>query len=236
VIVIVLQEVGTHANVTDHFTAIHSHLTSEFNKDYLPAYGANLGGVALFLFFRKSSVFQLSLKNAVLIPHTADSVTEGKASICPRISAILDGHERFVTVIGSHLECREEEYERRNTAWKHILKTISESDSMIFVGDLNYRIELPRERVLELINQEDVATLLQHDQLEKAKRANPEFQDFQEIHFLPTYKFDLNSDLYDTSPKQRTPSYTDRILISSHKTPIILEYQALAHRPGRARF
>lgn len=38
------------------------------------------------------------------------------------------------------------------------------------------------------------------------------FKGFQEapIHFLPTYKFDIGCDIYDTTSKQRTPSYTVR--------------------------
>lgn len=36
------------------------------------------------------------------------------------------------------------------------------------------------------------------------------FKGFREpdIHFLPSYKFDIGRDSYDTSSKQRTPSYT----------------------------
>lgn len=36
------------------------------------------------------------------------------------------------------------------------------------------------------------------------------FNGFEEpkIAFLPTFKFDLNSSYYDTSEKQRVPSYT----------------------------
>lgn len=41
------------------------------------------------------------------------------------------------------------------------------------------------------------------------------FKGFQEpdIHFLPSYKFDIGKDSYDTSSKQRTPSYTVRVLL-----------------------
>ena len=32
------------------------------------------------------------------------------------------------------------------------------------------------------------------------------------IHFAPTYKYDLFSDDYDTSEKMRSPAWTDRVL------------------------
>jgi hypothetical protein len=43
---------------------------------------------------------------------------------------------------------------------------------------------------------------------------------FQEgsISFNPTYKYDDNSEVYDTSKKQRVPSWTDRILFQASKS------------------
>ena len=40
------------------------------------------------------------------------------------------------------------------------------------------------------------------------------FSGFQEgpVDFAPTYKYDLFSDDYDTSEKQRIPAWTDRVL------------------------
>ena len=36
----------------------------------------------------------------------------------------------------------------------------------------------------------------------------------QPITFAPTFKFDPDTDDYDTSPKQRTPAWCDRVLFN----------------------
>jgi hypothetical protein len=52
------------------------------------------------------------------------------------------------------------------------------------------------------------------DQLENNKVSNVILEKYCEgpLTFLPTYKFDHNCDVYDTSKKQRIPAWTDRIL------------------------
>jgi hypothetical protein len=72
------------------------------------------------------------------------------------------------------------------------------------------------------------------------------FNDYLEhsINFPPTYKFDLNSDEYDTSAKARTPSWTDRILYkcTSELAWECLHYSSVSsirssdHRPVHAIF
>jgi hypothetical protein len=87
-------------------------------------------------------------------------------------------------------------------------------DRLVFMGDLNYRLRGNRSlitRLLEL-NMHDV--LLNNDQLIWSKNALLIFKNFIEppLNFRPTYKFDIDSDNYDTGPKQRLPAWTDRIL------------------------
>lgn len=95
------------------------------------------------------------------------------------------------------------------------------------MGDLNYRITLPATQTKSLINQSNFNVLLQHDQLrfqlDSKKNCNKNTYSnfffllgigFKEapITFPPTYKFDIGTSIYDTSEKNRVPSYCDRIL------------------------
>lgn len=120
----------------------------------------------------------------------------------------------------------------------------SRFECVFWLGDLNVRLE--RERIhlesviaslrpdaglkmketldletevmksADLISYED---LLQHDELRRIKDQELAFQAFQEgrIKFLPTYKYDIGTDDFDTSKKNRIPSYTDRILFRSRQ-------------------
>uniref|UniRef100_A0A671RG29 Phosphatidylinositol polyphosphate 5-phosphatase type IV n=1 Tax=Sinocyclocheilus anshuiensis TaxID=1608454 RepID=A0A671RG29_9TELE len=90
-------------------------------------------------------------------------------------------------------------------------------DEVFWFGDFNFRLNKARGEVEAILNQgvgADMSPLLQHDQLLKELKEGSIFQGFQEaaIQFPPTYKFDIGCDVYDTTTKQRTPSYTDRIL------------------------
>ncbi|CAH1765705.1 1343_t:CDS:2, partial [Entrophospora sp. SA101] len=114
---------------------------------------------------------------------------------------------------------------RTNIAWKENEgvfthggdgSTILDHEICFFSGDLNYRIDLPREKVFEAIENEDYVRLFKHDQLNKQMNNNPGFRlrSFQEAkpNFAPTYKYDSGEDEYDTSEKKRTPAWCDRIL------------------------
>ncbi|KAF0991928.1 hypothetical protein HZS_6715, partial [Henneguya salminicola] len=92
--------------------------------------------------------------------------------------------------------------------------TIFSHDIVFWLGDLNYRINLPYEETRYFSTKNTLRVLLDQDQLLFCQSKKKAFTDFKEgvIKFPPTYKYDYNSDRYDSSDKSRSPAYTDRIL------------------------
>lgn len=74
-------------------------------------------------------------------------------------------------------------------------------DSVIWFGDFNYRIGLGLETAKELIKRRDLERLFENDQLNLQMVAGLAFQFYSEarITFMPTYKFDIGTDEYDSS-------------------------------------
>ena len=120
-------------------------------------------------------------------------------------------------------------------------------DRAFFCGDLNYRIDLPREVVeYTILNGDpkmDWVELMKHDQLFRTMTEGSAFPGFAEgmITFAPTFKFDKETGDYDTSHKQRIPAWTDRILFKPWGIRV-LSYQSAPgaqhsdHRPVYGTF
>ena len=85
---------------------------------------------------------------------------------------------------------------------------------LFWCGDLNYRLTLANEEARKLAATGDVRGLLAADELRLCRERGEAFQGFEEaaIGFAPTYKYDLDSDSFDSSKKRRAPAYCDRIL------------------------
>ncbi|GAA6044732.1 hypothetical protein NBRC10513_004592 [Rhodotorula toruloides] len=125
---------------------------------------------------------------------------------------------------------------------------VLDCETVFFAGDLNFRIQLPREEVLRILAKSDpYSRLLPHDELTALKHDDPAFRlrAFVEapIDFPPTYKYDHFSSQYDTSAKQRTPSWCDRILWRTQRKESVkcLRYERFEadmsdHRPVAATF
>lgn len=67
---------------------------------------------------------------------------------------------------------------------------------------------------MDLVEHRDLERLYEHDQLNLQMVAGLSFPFYSEarITFMPTYKFDIGTDNYDSSEKARIPAWTDRIL------------------------
>ncbi|XP_009674199.2 inositol polyphosphate 5-phosphatase K isoform X2 [Struthio camelus] len=129
-----------------------------------------------------------------------------------------------VCFINCHLPAHMENTEQRLDDFEKILEMQFEGenvpstldhDILFWFGDLNFRIaDYGIHFVRESINNRRYNLLWEKDQLNMAKKKEAFLQDFIEgpLQFKPTYKFDLYSDVYDTSEKKRKPAWTDRIL------------------------
>ncbi|KAG5438797.1 hypothetical protein PCANB_002517 [Pneumocystis canis] len=121
---------------------------------------------------------------------------------------------------------------------------ILDHEICILNGDLNYRIDMRRDAVLNLIRSNDFQSLLEKDQLILQKKKNPGFRLrlFNEapITFLPTYKYDIGTDNYDTSEKKRSPAWCDRIFYRGRRMQCTsyrrLNVRISDHRPVVATF
>ena len=233
-------EFVTQQGVPKRFVLWENTAEEAFKESYQIYLTEEMGAVGLIILKKIGS--KLKVKN-VDAPQTTqfENVQINKASISVNLQIQVNSTSFNLAVIGNHLEAYQEEYDERNKEWLFVDSCSGCGNYTVMMGDLNYRVDLPYEEAIEIANKNDYATLLKHDQL---KRAQTEFAQINrykeaEITFKPTYKYDLNSDTYDTSQKRRIPSFTDRILVKTVDgvpPPIFKEYNRLEstfsdHRP-----
>ncbi|KIR79357.1 inositol-polyphosphate 5-phosphatase [Cryptococcus gattii EJB2] len=96
---------------------------------------------------------------------------------------------------------------------KDKLLTLEDCHLLIWMGDLNFRVDLPDGEVRKLVENKDWAGMLIRDQLKNDIKEGKSFVGFEEaeITFPPTFKYVHGSSTLDT---KRSPAYTDRILYS----------------------
>ncbi|MBA0865504.1 hypothetical protein Goshw_012807 [Gossypium schwendimanii] len=94
---------------------------------------------------------------------------------------------------------------------------IHDHERIIWLGDLNYRINLSYDETCDLISNKKWSELIKRDQLVQELQKGGTFEGWSEgvLDFAPTYKYEVNSEkYYGEDPKigRRTPSWCDRIL------------------------
>ena len=214
-------------------------ISGSLSSEYKIVFKERCGAVCFYALQKSTTQFSFKLieSQSGLFPNAQ----ENKAFIMGSFSLQINSSEVHFSVVGTHFQAFHEEYNERNKEWLGLDSCHSCGNYSFLMGDLNYRVELPYENAVKEANADNYQELLKHDQLKRAQREIQAFAKYKEpeIKFRPTYKYDLNSNQYDTSYKQRTPSYTDRILVKTAngtEPPIFVDYNRIEdtfsdHRP-----
>ncbi|KAI3750623.1 hypothetical protein L2E82_21318 [Cichorium intybus] len=124
-------------------------------------------------------------------------------------------------------------------------KRIDNHDRIIWLGDLNYRLNLSYDKTRDLISKSSWSKLLEADQLIRELRRGRAFEGWSEgvLDFPPTYKYEQNSEKYygeDPKVGRRTPAWCDRILSYGKGIRQLnyrrAEYKLSDHRPVNATY
>ena len=130
-----------------------------------------------------------------------------------------------IMFINSHLASNSKCPEKRNNNFEYIMTNMNDNikniDFLIFMGDLNYRLNAQSVDIKNIKN--DYLNLLICDQLtfeRKKLNDNPLTTGFIEgkINFLPTFKYYPNKNEFDINNKRKLPAWTDRILYLKRET------------------
>ncbi|GAA5872724.1 hypothetical protein JCM3774_005041 [Rhodotorula dairenensis] len=180
---------------------------------------ANKGAVAVRLQYLDTPLTFVNSHLAAFVPNSAERNAQFRSTtsllLFPPSSDGLDGQDSWSTCL------RPAEPRPVGNG-----KTVWDCEALIWMGDLNYRLDAPRDDLDALVRHRDYSGLLAYDQLALQQQLELAFEGFKEgrIDFAPTFKFDAGSDNYDTSEKQRDPAYTDRIIyLASSRCPLTVE-------------
>lgn len=187
-------------------------------EEYVLLRSGQLVGTALMLFVKKKEILMVSKVEGATKKTGFGGMAGNKGGVAV---SFLFANTSFC-FITAHLAAGLHNLDERHQDFKTLSsglqfsrsRKIKDHDSVIWLGDFNYRVTLPYDQTLHLIQSGNLEPLLDNEQLTQQMAKGVTFPYYQEmdITFPPTYKFDNGTNIYDTSDKQRTPSWTDRIL------------------------
>lgn len=194
---------------------------NQYNDKYLLLRAEQMSSLLILFFVNANRVNNVKQVEGASKKTGLGGMTGNKGAVAIRFEY---GSTSFCFING-HLAAGVNNVDERRNDYENITKGINftrskkilHHDAIFWIGDLNYRINLPNEEVRrELVSQRDnyLEKLLGYDQLSQEINTGVVFNGFKEptIKFRPTYKYDHGTDTYDSSEKARTPSWTDRIV------------------------
>ena len=164
----------------------------------------------------------------------------GFHGLCGNKGSCVLQFEIFDTKFGfsnGHYACGEENNEKRKNDLKAVISAKNEisdnfpknfiaNDCWFIFGDLNFRIELPKEDCMFYIDKRNIIELRKHDQLLNLLKEKSVINAKEaEINFLPTFKLIKGTNDYNL--QKRVPSWCDRIIYSNTDRITCLKYDSL---------
>ncbi|KAH6634362.1 SacI homology domain-containing protein [Chaetomium sp. MPI-SDFR-AT-0129] len=197
---------------------LDSHYNREGDENYVLLRSGQLVGAALCIFVKASVLHNIKNVEGSVKKTGMSGMAGNKGAVAIR----LDYANTPICFVTAHLAAGFANYEERNRDYATIdqglhfqrNRGIADHDSVIWFGDFNYRVGLGLEAAKDAVKRRDLGRLFENDQLNLQMVAGLSFRFYSEarITFMPTYKYDIGSDNFDSSEKARIPAWTDRIL------------------------
>ncbi|KAI1614313.1 inositol-1,4,5-trisphosphate 5-phosphatase [Exophiala viscosa] len=204
------------------------HETPAKEDDYVLLRSGQLVGAALLVFVRSNILERIKNVEGAIKKTGMSGIAGNKGAVAIR----MDIESTSVCFVTAHLAAGFANYEERNRDYNTITsglrfqrnRSIEDHEIVVWAGDFNYRIGLGYDKVKGLINEavignekvrdDALGKLYENDQLNIQMVVGACFNFYREgrVKFLPTYKYDIGTDQFDSSDKQRIPAWTDRIL------------------------
>ncbi|XP_066592854.1 synaptojanin-1 isoform X2 [Prorops nasuta] len=193
------------------------------DTEYVRVTYQQLVGVCLYLFIRPQHAPYLRDVAVDCVKTGLGGATGNKGAAA--IRCVL--YSTSFCFVCAHFAAGQSQVNERNADYAEITRkisfpmgrTLNTHDYVFWCGDFNYRVDMDKDEMKEMIQRNEFDQILQYDQLKVQQNQENVFKNFIEgpINFAPTYKYDLFSDDYDTSEKCRQPAWTDRILWKRRK-------------------
>ncbi|XP_015607429.1 synaptojanin-1 [Cephus cinctus] len=193
------------------------------DHEYVLVNYQQLVGVCLYLFIRPKHAPYLRDVAVDCVKTGLGGATGNKGAAA--IRCVL--YSTSFCFVCAHFAAGQSQVSERNADYAEITRkvtfpmgrTLNTHDYVFWCGDFNYRVDMDKDDMKEMIRRNEFDQILHYDQLRTQQEQGNVFKNFLEgpINFPPTYKYDLFSDDYDTSEKCRQPAWTDRVLWKRRK-------------------